>query len=125
MLSRITGPVREILIARAFGASDMTDAFNVAFRIPNPLRRIFGEGAFSQAFVPIPGEYHSKRGEADTRRLIDAVGTVMTWVLMGVSLLGVIGAPVVMTVVATGFRGQSETYTAAVFMTRVMFPISA
>ncbi len=122
MLSRITGLVREILIARAFGASDMTDAFNVAFRIPNLLRRIFGEGAFSQAFVPILGEYHSKRGEADTRRLIDAVGTVMTWVLMGVSLLGVIGAPVVMTVVATGFRGQSETYTAAVFMTRVMFP---
>ncbi|XYI33514.1 murein biosynthesis integral membrane protein MurJ [Cupriavidus oxalaticus] len=122
MLSRITGLVREILIARAFGASEMTDAFNVAFRIPNLLRRIFGEGAFSQAFVPILGEYHSKRGEAQTKALIDAVATVMTWVLMGVSLLGVIGAPLVMTAVATGFRGQSETYTAAVFMTRVMFP---
>lgn len=122
MLSRITGLVREILIARAFGASEMTDAFNVAFRIPNLLRRIFGEGAFSQAFVPILNEYHSKRGEADTRVLIDAVATVMTWVLMGVSLAGVIGAPVVMTAVATGFRGESETYTAAVFMTRVMFP---
>ncbi|GAB3088784.1 murein biosynthesis integral membrane protein MurJ [Cupriavidus yeoncheonensis] len=122
MLSRITGLVREILIARAFGASDMTDAFNVAFRIPNLLRRIFGEGAFSQAFVPILGEYHAKRGDADTRHLIDAVATIMTWALMGVSLLGVIGAPLVMTVVATGFRGQGETYTAAVFMTRVMFP---
>ncbi|AJG20864.1 murein biosynthesis integral membrane protein MurJ [Cupriavidus basilensis] len=123
MLSRITGLIREILIARAFGASDMTDAFNVAFRIPNLLRRIFGEGAFSQAFVPILGEYHSKRGETDTRALIDAVATVMTWVLMGVSLLGVIGAPVVMMVVATGFRQHGgETYDAAVFMTRVMFP---
>ncbi|EHP43307.1 hypothetical protein OR16_09129 [Cupriavidus basilensis OR16] len=123
MLSRITGLIREILIARAFGASDMTDAFNVAFRIPNLLRRIFGEGAFSQAFVPILGEYHSKRGETETRALIDAVATVMTWVLMGVSLLGVIGAPVVMMVVATGFRQHGgETYDAAVFMTRVMFP---
>jgi len=122
MLSRVTGLMREVLIARAFGASDMTDAFNVAFRIPNLLRRIFGEGAFSQAFVPILGEYHAQRGDAPTRLLVDSVATVMTWVLMGVSLLGVIGAPLVMTVVATGFRGQSETYVAAVFMTRVMFP---
>lgn len=122
MLSRITGLVREILIARAFGASDMTDAFNVAFRIPNLLRRVFAEGAFSQAFVPILNEYHGKRGPDETRHLIDAVATVMSWVLVAVSVLGVIGAPVVMTVVATGFRGDSETYNAAVFMTRVMFP---
>jgi putative peptidoglycan lipid II flippase len=122
MLSRITGLVREILIARAFGASDMTDAFNVAFRIPNLLRRIFAEGAFSQAFVPILNEYHGKRGHDETMSLVDAVATVMTWVLAAVSLLGVIGAPIVMTVVATGFRGDSETYNAAVFMTRVMFP---
>lgn len=122
MLSRITGLVREILIARAFGASDMTDAFNVAFRIPNLLRRVFGEGAFSQAFVPILNEYHGKRGEDETHRLIDAVATVMAWVLAAVSLIGVIAAPIVMTVVATGFRGDRETYDAAVFMTRVMFP---
>lgn len=122
MLSRVTGLIREILIARAFGASDMTDAFNVAFRIPNLLRRVFGEGAFSQAFVPILNEYHGQRGDADTRALIDSVATVMMWVLAAVSLLGVIGAPVVMTIVATGFRAQGETYDAAVFMTRVMFP---
>ena len=73
MLSRITGLVREILIARAFGASDMTDAFNVAFRIPNLLRRVFAEGAFSQAFVPILNEYHGKRGPDETHHLIDAV----------------------------------------------------
>lgn len=122
MLSRITGLIREILIARAFGASEMTDAFNVAFRIPNMLRRIFGEGAFSQAFVPILGEYHGKRGDDATRLLVDAVATVMTWALLAVSLAGVIGAPVIMTIVATGFRGHGETYDAAVFMTRVMFP---
>lgn len=122
MLSRITGLMREILIARAFGASDMTDAFNVAFRIPNLLRRVFGEGAFSQAFVPILNEYHGKRGADETHRLIDAVATVMAWALAAVSLIGVIAAPIVMTVVATGFRGDAETYDAAVFMTRVMFP---
>ncbi|TWG85763.1 putative peptidoglycan lipid II flippase [Cupriavidus gilardii J11] len=122
MLSRITGLIREILIARAFGASDMTDAFNVAFRIPNMLRRIFGEGAFAQAFVPILGEYHGKRGDDSTRLLVDAVATVLTWALAAVSLAGVIGAPVIMTIVATGFRGDAQTYDAAVFMTRVMFP---
>ncbi|MEY3418874.1 MAG: hypothetical protein RJA46_645, partial [Pseudomonadota bacterium] len=56
MLSRITGLLRETLIARSFGASEWTDAFNVAFRLPNLLRRLFAEGAFSQAFVPILGE---------------------------------------------------------------------
>lgn len=122
MLSRITGLIREILIARAFGASDMTDAFNVAFRIPNMLRRIFGEGAFQQAFVPILGEYHGKRGDEPTRLLVDAVATVMAWALAAVSLIGVLAAPVIMTIVATGFRGDNQTYDAAVFMTRVMFP---
>lgn len=122
LLSRITGLIREILIARTFGASEMTDAFNVAFRIPNMLRRIFGEGAFAQAFVPILGEYHGKRGDEQTRRLVDAVATIMAWTLAAVSLLGVLGAPVIMTVVATGFRSEGDTYDAAVFMTRVMFP---
>ena len=62
MLSRITGLLRELLIARAFGASGFTDAFFVAFRIPNLLRRLFAEGAFSQAFVPILAEYANKKG---------------------------------------------------------------
>jgi putative peptidoglycan lipid II flippase len=72
--------------------------------------------------VPILNEYHGKRGDEETHLLIDAVATVMAWVLAAVSLLGVIAAPIVMTVVATGFRGDAETYDAAVFMTRVMFP---
>src|SRR5690348_17976992 len=73
MLSRITGLLRDSLFARAFGASDYTDAFNIAFRLPNLLRRLFAEGAFSQAFVPILAEYKSRRGEADTRLLVDHV----------------------------------------------------
>ena len=71
MLSRVTGLIREFLIARAFGASAYTDAFFIAFRIPNLLRRLFAEGAFSQAFVPILAEYKGKRGEEDTRLLVD------------------------------------------------------
>ncbi|HVL10377.1 MAG TPA: murein biosynthesis integral membrane protein MurJ [Burkholderiaceae bacterium] len=123
MLSRITGLIRETLIARAFGASEFTDAFNVAFRIPNLLRRLFAEGAFSQAFVPILGEYRNRHGETAARELIDSVTVVMAWILVAVSLLGVIAAPLIVTLVATGFRGQeNDAYLSAVFMTRVMFP---
>jgi putative peptidoglycan lipid II flippase len=66
MLSRITGMLREVLIAREFGASAFTDAYNIAFRIPNLLRRLFAEGAFSQAFVPILAEYKSQKGQEET-----------------------------------------------------------
>src|SRR6476620_3355622 len=77
MLSRITGLLRELLIARAFGASAYTDAFFVAFRIPNLLRRLFAEGAFSQAFVPILAQYKNREGDAVTRGLIDRVATLL------------------------------------------------
>ena len=77
LLSRILGFVRDAIIARVFGAGMATDAFFVAFRLPNLLRRMFAEGAFSQAFVPILGEYRNKRGEADTKTLIDHVATAL------------------------------------------------
>ena len=82
MLSRVTGLIREFLIARTFGASVYTDAFFVAFRIPNLLRRLFAEGAFSQAFVPILAEYKNQRGNRATRVLTDHVATVMFWTLL-------------------------------------------
>ena len=82
MLSRITGLVRELLIARAFGASGFTDAFFVAFRIPNLLRRLFAEGAFSQAFVPILAEYVNKKGADPARELVDKVATALMWTLV-------------------------------------------
>ena len=75
LASRITGLVRELLIAAAFGASAATDAFNVAFRIPNLLRRLFAEGAFSQAFVPILAATREREGDDATPALIDAVAT--------------------------------------------------
>ncbi len=121
LASRITGLVREQMIAAAFGASALTDAFNVAFRIPNLLRRLFAEGAFSQAFVPLLADCRAREGEAATRRLVDAVATVLVWVLLAVSILGVLAAPALVWVMAQGLQ-KSGGYDIAVALTRWMFP---
>jgi putative peptidoglycan lipid II flippase len=122
MLSRVTGLLRELLIARAFGASAYTDAFFVAFRIPNLLRRLFAEGAFSQAFVPILAEYKNQKGEAATKDLADHVATVLVWSLVLTCLLGIAGAPVIVYFIATGLKSDPEAFSSAVIMTRIMFP---
>jgi len=121
MLSRVLGLVRETLIARAFGASEMTDAFNVAFRLPNLLRRLFAEGAFSQAFVPILGEISAKNGEKATKDLIDVVATLLFWSLLIAVILGVVFAPYLVLMIASGFK-SSDTYSMSVVLTRMMFP---
>uniref|UniRef100_B1XRT0 Probable lipid II flippase MurJ n=1 Tax=Polynucleobacter necessarius subsp. necessarius (strain STIR1) TaxID=452638 RepID=B1XRT0_POLNS len=121
MLSRITGLLRETLIARSFGASEWTDAFNVAFRLPNLLRRLFAEGAFSQAFVPILGEISSNGDQKQAKILINAVVTLLFWALLLTVLAGVIGAPVLILAIATGFKG-GPAYDASVVMTHIMFP---
>jgi putative peptidoglycan lipid II flippase len=118
LASRITGLVREQLIAATFGASAATDAFNVAFRIPNLLRRLFAEGAFSQAFVPILAASREQEGDEATHRLIDAVATVLAWALLVTCVVGVIGAPVLVWLLASGL----ERFDSAVVMTRLMFP---
>ncbi|MCK9508594.1 MAG: murein biosynthesis integral membrane protein MurJ [Pigmentiphaga sp.] len=124
LLSRISGLVRDILIARAFGAGSLTDAFWVAFRIPNLLRRLFAEGAFSQAFVPILGEAKSQESPARVQQLMDRVAVLLTLAVMGVTVLGVLGAPVVVSVMASGLRhaDRAGDFAASVTMTRVMFP---
>ena len=121
MLSRITGLLRETLIARSFGASEWTDAFNVAFRLPNLLRRLFAEGAFSQAFVPILGEVSSQGDIKQSQILVNAVATLLFWALLLTVLLGVVGAPLLILAIATGFQG-GPAYEASVVMTRIMFP---
>jgi len=118
LASRITGLVRELLVAATFGASAATDAFNVAFRIPNLLRRLFAEGAFSQAFVPILAGTRARDGDDVTRQLIDAVATVLCWVLLATCAVGVIAAPVIVWVMASGLARFDD----AVMMTRWMFP---
>ena len=122
MLSRITGLLRELLIARAFGASGFTDAFFVAFRIPNLLRRLFAEGAFSQAFVPILAEYANKKGTDPAKELIDKVATALMWTLLLITVVGILAAPAVVYLVATGLDGNSEIFGLSVLMTRIMFP---
>ncbi|MEY2653347.1 MAG: hypothetical protein RLZZ524_374 [Pseudomonadota bacterium] len=120
LLSRITGLVREQLIAASFGASSSTDAYQVAFRIPNLLRRLFAEGAFSQAFVPILAASRTTSGDEVTRSLIDAVATVLAWALVLVCALGVLGAPVLVWLMAAGLPAGAQAE--AVVMTRWMFP---
>ena len=124
LLSRVTGLARDIIIARAFGAGALTDAFWVAFRIPNLLRRLFAEGAFSQAFVPILGEVRTRHEDEAVRVLLDRVALTLFAVLCLVTLAGVIGAPWVVWVMATGMTepGRGAEFTEAVWMTRVMFP---
>jgi len=124
LLSRVSGLVRDILVARAFGAGPLTDAFWVAFRIPNLLRRLFAEGAFSQAFVPILGAARANRGEDAVRTLLDRVALLLTLALMAITLAGIAAAPWVVSAMASGLRGAArETeFGAAVWMTRMMFP---
>lgn len=122
MLSRVTGLIREFLIARAFGASAYTDAFFIAFRIPNLLRRLFAEGAFSQAFVPILAEYKYQQGEAATKTLVDHVATILIWTLLGTCILGILGAPLIVFFIATGLKSSGHAFDVAVMMTRIMFP---
>jgi putative peptidoglycan lipid II flippase len=118
LVSRITGLVREQLIAASFGASAATDAFNVAFRIPNLFRRLFAEGAFSQAFVPLLAATRERDGDDATRSLIDAVATVLAWVLVAICAAGVVAAPVLVWLIGAGLV-QFDT---AVLLTRIMFP---
>ncbi len=120
MLSRISGLVREQIGAHYFGATAMMDAFNIAFRIPNLLRRLFAEGAFSQAFVPLLAATRAREGDASTRELVDAVASVLAWTMLLVCALGVVAAPVLVWMLASGFA--PKTNDAAVLMTRWMFP---
>ena len=122
LLSRITGLIREFLIARTFGASVYTDAFFVAFRIPNLLRRLFAEGAFSQAFVPILAEYKNQQGNRATRVLADHVATVMFWTLLALSIAGIVFAPAIVLLMASGFASDPLAMSLSTTMTRIMFP---
>ncbi|NRR31574.1 murein biosynthesis integral membrane protein MurJ [Oxalobacteraceae bacterium] len=122
MLSRLTGLLRESLFARAFGAGAYTDAFVVAFRIPNLLRRLFAEGAFSQAFVPILSEYKSQHGQQASKSLVDHVATTLVWATVAISILGIVGAPLFVYLIATGLNDKPGAFDAAVWMTRLMFP---
>ena len=122
LASRVTGLARDLLIASIFGATAMTDAFNVAFRLPNMFRRLFGEGAFSQAFVPVLGATKGEQGEVATRLLIDRVATILSLVLALTCVLGVAAAPGLVWIMASGLQQDPRGFDAAVVMSRWMFP---
>src|SRR3954469_4355703 len=122
LASRITGLLRDLLMAALFGATALTDAFYVAFRIPNLFRRVFGEGAFSQAFVPVLAATREKGGEPAAKAMVDHVSTVLAWSLLAVCVVGVLGSPLLVWALASGLRKDPHAYDAAVVMTRVMFP---
>ena len=123
LLSRILGFVRDVVIARVFGAGALTDAFFVAFKIPNLLRRLFAEGAFSQAFVPVVAEYRAKRSTEEVRELVDSVAGTLGGVLALVTVVGVIVAPVIVWICAPGFVSkQAGQFDLAVEALRWTFP---
>src|SRR5262245_59312501 len=119
LLSRILGFVRDLAIARVFGAGLFTDAFFVAFKIPNLLRRLFAEGAFSQAFVPILSEFKERRGEEETKHLVDHVAGTLALALFIVTAVGVLAAPAIIYVTAPGFAATPEKFELTAALLRV------
>lgn len=121
-LSRITGFIRDMVYAQMFGAGAGTDAFFVAFRIPNFLRRLFAEGAFSQAFVPVFSEYQTQRSRAELQELVDQVAGTLGAILLLITAIGVLAAPVLILLFAPGFTADAGKYELTVGMLRITFP---
>ena len=122
MFSRVLGFARDAIVARIFGAGMATDAFFVAFKLPNLLRRIFAEGAFSQAFVPILAEYKSKQGEDATRVFVSYVSGLLTLALAVVTVAGMLAAPWVIMVTAPGFADTADKFALTSQLLKITFP---
>ena len=122
MISRVFGYVRDACIAFYFGTSTSADAFFVAFRIPNFLRRLFGEGSLTVSFVPVFTEVLEKKGEKSAKELVSIVFTAFSLILALLTVLGVIFAPQIILVLAPGYSGIAQKAELTVFLTRVMFP---
>jgi len=122
LMSRVTGLVRESVMARLFGAGLIYDAFMLGFRIPNLTRDLFAEGALSSAFVPTFTEYLTNRGKDAAARLVNLVATALILVVGVVCALGVIFAPQLVHLMAPGYAAVPGKFELAVRMTRIMFP---
>ncbi len=121
-LSRVLGLLRDMIIANFFGSGMSADAFFVAFRIPNLLRRLFAEGSFSVAFIPVFTEYLRKRAREDVVLLARVVFTLLILILTVVCILGMVFAPLIVRIIAPGFGAEGEKYALTVLLTRIMFP---
>ncbi|MXP67470.1 murein biosynthesis integral membrane protein MurJ [Pantoea sp. Aalb] len=121
-LSRVLGFIRDALVASIFGAGISTDAFFIAFKLPNLLRRIFAEGAFSQVFLPILAEYKSKQGDNVTRRFISYVYGLLTLILIIITILGIFTAPWIVKLIAPGFVNSISNFNLITTLLRITFP---
>lgn len=122
LISRIFGFIRDMVTAHIFGAGAMFDAFTVAFKIPNFMRRLFAEGSFSQAFVPVLSEYQKQQSHHEIRRFVSAMSGTLGFVLLLVTILGVVFAPVIVKIFAPGFSTHGDRFDLAVTMLRITFP---
>ncbi|MDR1087365.1 MAG: murein biosynthesis integral membrane protein MurJ [Endomicrobium sp.] len=120
MLSRIVGYIRDMLVANLFGAGIFADAFYAAFRIPNLFRRIFGEGSFSAAFVPVFSEYLHTKEKNETQKFLNVVFTALALILVVISILGVFFAPALVKIMTWGFNAEQMQLT--IELTRLAFP---
>ena len=121
-ISRVLGLLRDVVIAAFIGASANADAFFIAFKIPNFLRRLFAEGAFSQAFVPVLADYKKAGSAAAVKALVDRVAGVLGGSLLFITALSMLAAPLVTTIFAPGFVGQPEKFLLTTEMIRITFP---
>jgi len=122
LLSRVTGLLRDMVYSRMFGAGVLMDAFLVAFKIPNFMRRLFAEGAFSQAFVPVVSEYKVQRPHDEVRELVDGAAGTLAWFLTVVTIVGIVAAPLLVLIFAPGFRADEGKFDLTVEMLRWTFP---
>lgn len=122
MLSRILGLVRDVVLMSVFGAGGLMDAFLVAFKIPNFLRRLFAEGAFSQAFVPVLSEYKEQKTLNEVQLLISRASGVLSLILLVLTVVVIAFAPWVITVFAPGFIGDTLKFNTATELLRLTFP---
>ncbi len=122
MLSRVMGMVRDMVVSRLFGAGLATDAFFAAFQIPNMLRRFFAEGALTSAFVPTFSATLSQQGEEKARELANICFTLLTIVMAGITLAGIIFSPVIVGLMFPGFKAEPGKYELTILLNRLMFP---
>lgn len=122
MISRVFGFLRDMVTANVFGAGAAFDAFSVAFKIPNFMRRLFAEGSFSQAFVPVLAEYQKKKTQEELQQFLNAMSGTLGFVLLIVTIVGVIAAPLIVRIFAPGFATSGDRFDLAVTMLRITFP---
>ena len=122
MISRVFGFVRDMVTAHFFGAGTQFDAFSVAFKIPNFMRRLFAEGSFSQAFVPVLSQYQKQKSQEEVKHFINAMSGTLGVTLLLVSVIGIVFAPWIVRLFAPGFETDGKRFDLAVTMLRINFP---